>query len=362
MRPLASLVAVTGIAVLVAGCGGSSSGGETTTVPTTHLGATTQAATTETFNATGSAQTWTVPFGVTSARFHLYGAQGRGFDVTGSRVRGGQGGLAVATIAVTPNTPVTIMVGGVGVAHHGGFNGGGNSVYGGGGATDVRIGGTALKDRVLVAGGGGGGGAACIGSSGSAFGGSGGGASGWAGSDPQCGISPGTGGTQSGGGSNGGSLGQGGSGTGGGSAGGGGYYGGGGGNGGPGGGGSSFGPAGYGTESGSRSGDGVASVTYEVTQKQTLRTSAVGTGGGYVSSSPAGIDCGFEGAAGHDVCFHDFGENQPVTVTAHAATGTEFDQWIYGACKGNTRPTCTTTLSTTRTLSARFKAGPSTSR
>lgn len=362
MRPPACLLAVTGVAALVAGCGGSSSSGPTTTVPTTRLGATAPAPVTQTFNATGSAQTWTVPFGVTSARFQLYGAQGRGADVTGSRVRGGRGGLAVATIAVTPNTPITIMVGGVGVAHHGGFNGGGDAVYGGGGATDVRIGGTALQDRVLVAGGGGGGGAACIGSSGSAFGGSGGGASGRAGSDPQCGISPGTGGTRSAGGSDGGALGQGGSGTARGSGGGGGYYGGGGGRGGPGGGGSSFGPAGYGTESGARSGDGVASVTYEVTRTQTLRTSAVGTGGGHVTSSPAGIDCGFEGDAGHDACFHDFGENQPVTVAAHAAAGAQFDQWIYGACKGNTRPTCTTTLSTTRTLSARFKAGTGTSR
>jgi Glycine rich protein len=362
MRTLLSLFAVACIAVLIAGCGGSSSAGPTTTVPTERLGATKAAAVTETFNYTGSAQTWTVPYGVTSAAFDLYGAEGRGFDVVGSRVRGGDGGHSLATIAVTPNSTIRVMVGGVGVAHSGGFNGGGNAVYGGGGATDVRIGGTALTDRTLVAGGGGGGGAACIGSRGSAFGGNGGGVNGWAGSDPQCGISPGAAGTQSAGGSNGGSLGQGGSGVGGGSGGGGGYYGGGGGNGGPGGGGSSSGPPGYRTESGVRDGNGVATVTYEVTQKQTLRTSSVGTGDGYVSSSPVGIDCGFEGDASHDVCFHDFGEGQPVTVTAHPAAGTVLDQWIYGACKGSTKPTCTTIVSTTRTLSARFKTAPAPSR
>ena len=52
-------------------------------------------------------------------------------------------------------------VGGQGAGHDaGGFNGGGSADgsggFGGGGASDIRIGGTALTDRVLVAGGGGG--------------------------------------------------------------------------------------------------------------------------------------------------------------------------------------------------------------
>jgi len=354
MRSLLSVVALACIAGLVAGCGDTSSKAPANTVPAGRIGASTGDAVTETFSHTGAAQTWTVPYGVTSASFDLYGAEGRGFDVVASRVRGGDGGQTLATIPVTPNATVRIFVGGVGVAHRGGFNGGGDAVYGGGGATDVRIGGDALSDRVLVAGGGGGGGARCIGASGSAFGGNGGGVNGWAGSDPQCGISPGGGGTQSAGGSNGGALGQGGSGDGGGSGGGGGYYGGGGGSGGPGGGGSSFGPSGFRTQSGVRDGDGLATVTYKVTDTQTLRTSSVGTGDGYVTSSPPGIDCGFEGVAGHDVCFHEFGSGQPVTVTAHPAQGTVLDQWIAG-CRGSTQPTCRTTVSTTRTISARFK-------
>ena len=55
-----------------------------------------------------------------------------------------------------------MTVGGQAPSDQGGFNGGGDSGHansgfgGGGGASDIRIGGTTLKDRVLVAGGGGG--------------------------------------------------------------------------------------------------------------------------------------------------------------------------------------------------------------
>ncbi|HNC14476.1 MAG TPA: glycine-rich protein, partial [Solirubrobacterales bacterium] len=118
-------------------------------------------ATTVTFNYTGAPESWTVPYGVTSATFNLYGAQGRGFG-PGSSAQGGRGGWARATIPVTANSVVTFRVGGRGVANGGGYNGGGSGGYGGGGATDIRIGGDALADRVLVAGGGGGGGFSCL--------------------------------------------------------------------------------------------------------------------------------------------------------------------------------------------------------
>jgi len=121
---------------------------------------------TETFPA-GQATTWVVPAGVTSATFTLEGAQGAG--VPGAA--GGRGARVRATLAVTPGARYTITVGGSGetpaaldefdevVAY--GFNGGGGPPGGGpgrwgGGATDVRTGGIALADRVLVAGGGGG--------------------------------------------------------------------------------------------------------------------------------------------------------------------------------------------------------------
>lgn len=313
---------------------------------------------TTTFNYTGAAQTWTVPYGVSSATFELNGAQGRGFPYPASS-RPGLGGWSKASFAVTPNTQYTIMVGGQGVANGGGFNGGGSGGYGGGGATDVRSVGTALTDRILVAAGGGGGGFSCLSFYTFAAGGGGGGLTGYDGSNTNCSPS-GTGASQTGGGSPGGVLGKGG--DGGPSGGGGGYYGGGGsvagyGNGGPGGGGSSYGPPGFLTAAGVRSGDGVATVTYEVTSTRRLQASAVGYGDGYITSSPAGVDCGTGETTGHDACFYDFGENQPVVVTAHPAPGTVFDQWIAG-CTGSTQLTCSTTMSSIRTISARFHYGP----
>lgn len=115
-----------------------------------------------TFNYTGSVQTWTVPACVTSINVVAAGAKGGGNI-------GGNGARITATIPVTPGQVLNIYVGGMGTCgnNSGGWNGGGtghasnpaNINYnscGGGGATDIRIGGTALANRILVAGGGGG--------------------------------------------------------------------------------------------------------------------------------------------------------------------------------------------------------------
>jgi hypothetical protein len=161
-----------------------------------------------TFNYTGGVQTFTVPAGVTSINVDAYGAKGghvaNGFS--NSQGQGGGGGRVQATMRVTPGQVLNIYVGGQGIGGGagngtGGYNGGGNnngaSFYGGagGGATDIRIGGTALTDRVLVAGGGGGGGNQ---TRNDAWGGPGGGLTG---GDGQASITPcinigGTGGTQ----------------------------------------------------------------------------------------------------------------------------------------------------------------------
>ena len=117
--------------------------------------ATSGLAVTCTFNYTGAPETWTVPDGVTTATFDLYGASG---GATGGSI-GGLGGRVTATLAVTPNTTYQILVGG-----WLGFNGGGasgssaidNGAVNGGGASDVRTGHFTLDDRLLVAGGGGG--------------------------------------------------------------------------------------------------------------------------------------------------------------------------------------------------------------
>lgn len=117
-----------------------------------------------TFNYTGAAQTWVVPPGVTSVRVDVRGAQG-GQGFYGGL--GGQGGRVQATIPVTPNETLYILVGGRGhfgdVGYTGGYNGGGlGCAYGGGagggGASDIRRGGSTLTHRVVVAAGGGGGG------------------------------------------------------------------------------------------------------------------------------------------------------------------------------------------------------------
>ena len=222
------------------------------------------AATSETFLYTGAAQNWTVPAGVSEATFDLYGAQGFGGE---GAFAPGLGGRAKAMIAVTPGDSIQVNVGGQGEFGTGGFNGGGASLSGGG-ASDIRIGGTALTDRVLVAGGGGGAGSAVVVPF-SAAGGGGGGEFGGPGRSGGFGASvAGGGGTQSDGGTasspatSGDFGGGGGSGDFGGGGGGGGWYGGGGGNGAGGGGGSGHGPAGTLFESGLRSGNGLVTVTY----------------------------------------------------------------------------------------------------
>ena len=87
---------------------------------------------------------------------------------------GGAGGLSIADLCLTTPKILHIFVGGMTrdsdystpnenvIVAHGGWNGGGHvaslvAMAPGGGATDIRIGGTSLDDRVFVAGGGGGG-------------------------------------------------------------------------------------------------------------------------------------------------------------------------------------------------------------
>ena len=158
------------------------------------------------FEYTGAVQTWTVPSDVTSVHLNVSGAQGGdGFGSSGAMTEGGYGGIVNGNLAVTPGQVLYIYVGGEGqtvtsgTLSGGGWNGGGNSRGfttngrgGGGGASDVRVGGTSLNDRVIVGAGGGGG---CL----SPFaGGNGGGATGDKGTG---GSSSAQGGTQSSGGS-----------------------------------------------------------------------------------------------------------------------------------------------------------------
>lgn len=97
----------------------------------------------KTFNFTGAVQTFTIPAGVSSLTVVANGAE----------AGGGKGGRVTAVLGVQPRYDwvLSIYVGG-----QYGYNGGGTGAHSGGGATDIRINGTALADRVVVAGGGGG--------------------------------------------------------------------------------------------------------------------------------------------------------------------------------------------------------------
>ncbi|GMO39564.1 MAG: hypothetical protein Ta2F_15950 [Termitinemataceae bacterium] len=121
------------------------------------------------FAYSGAIQTWTVPVnGV--YEIELNGAEGGQY---GGGL-GGKGGYIKGQVYLEKDTVLNVSVGGRGVngkaaTSAGGYNGGGGggdsanyfgslkySGAGGGGATDVRIGGTALNNRIIVAGGGGG--------------------------------------------------------------------------------------------------------------------------------------------------------------------------------------------------------------
>ena len=122
------------------------------------------AQTLQTFNFTGSMQTFTVPNCVSTVTVDARGAQGG----TGSN-NGANGGRVQCVYTVTPGQVLNIFVGGqggpMGNNAAGGFNGGGAAggatglTYagsGGGGASDIRVGGVALANRIIVVGGGGG--------------------------------------------------------------------------------------------------------------------------------------------------------------------------------------------------------------
>ncbi len=119
------------------------------------------------FTFTGEEQTYVVPDGVSGIQIEAWGAQGGGSEGDGiaNQDDGGLGGYASGTLLVNNGDELNILVGGKpvlipGGENVGGFNGGGAAGrYGGagGGASDVRMAGNGLFNRIIVAGGGGGG-------------------------------------------------------------------------------------------------------------------------------------------------------------------------------------------------------------
>ena len=124
------------------------------------------------FNFTGHVQTFTVPYCVHSIDLFVVGGSGGDDHRTDILLflDGGFGGTVATTLRVTPLSSLSIYIGQKPPTKQstgyytpvitGGYNGGGHggTLYGGagGGATDVRIGGNDLSNRVVVAGGGGG--------------------------------------------------------------------------------------------------------------------------------------------------------------------------------------------------------------
>lgn len=290
------------------------------------------------FSYTGASQDWVVPAGVTSVTVRAWGAQGGSSYCCDTSIDedGGLGGYATGELAVTPGETLEVVVGGQAAFSEsggtGGFNGGGDFgewAGGGGGASDVRQGGTALANRVLVAGGGGGGNCGCPDHG---AGGNGGGLTGSTGSTS--GFVPGGGGTQVAGGTAGSSPGQAGTlGLGGGpldyhvGGGGGGYYGGGGAYAAGGGGGSSFlgGVTGGSTTGGVRSGDGVVEIEYpSVCGNSTVESGEQCDDGGTAAGDCCSASCQFEA------------ENSPCAGDGNACTQDACDG--AGSCESTEAP------------------------
>jgi len=113
-----------------------------------------------TFNYTGVLDSIQIPNCVDSVLINVWGAQG---SPTVSGGTSGKGAYMSGKMDVNPGDWIYVNVGGLD-----GYNGGGEGGYGnptdgvadyagsGGGASDIRIGGTGLIDRKIVAGGGGG--------------------------------------------------------------------------------------------------------------------------------------------------------------------------------------------------------------
>ncbi|KXF51235.1 hypothetical protein AXA44_16395 [Rhodococcus sp. SC4] len=203
-----------------------------------------------TFTFTGSAQSFTVPEGITSLAVTATGGRGGNSE----DILGGAAAVATGQLTVAAGDALYIQVGGnggdgTGQAGYNGGGGGGTGASGGGGASDVRTGTGELADRQLVAAGGGGAGDTYIGGAGNLMGPdgqAGGGGGGGGGGTADSGGVGGNGGTDPHGSP--GEAGVGGAGAGTGGGGGGGWFGGGGGaenyGGGGGGGGSSYAPGG----------------------------------------------------------------------------------------------------------------------
>ena len=151
-------------AAILAGCGANGVNTVGTNPPTTAIPDAMPLQ--HTFHYTGREQIFRAPSGIRAITVVARGAAGAGYSGSsyGSYYEYfGLGGRVYAVIPVRSGETLYVFVGGQG-SSKGGFNGGGSpgvdpssgQGYGGGGASDVRQGGNAVGDRILVAAGGGG--------------------------------------------------------------------------------------------------------------------------------------------------------------------------------------------------------------
>jgi alpha-tubulin suppressor-like RCC1 family protein len=90
----------------------------------------------------------------------------------------------------------------------------------------------------------------------------------------------------------------------------------------------------------------VASATYTIQQPYfTLTTSKTGLGSGTVTSSPAGIDCGF-------TCSASYASGTTVILTTTVSAGSTFAGWSGAGCSGT--GACTLTLTADTSVTASF--------
>lgn len=93
------------------------------------------------------------------------------------------------------------------------------------------------------------------------------------------------------------------------------------------------------------------SVTASFSPGYSLKVNKTGTGGGTVTSSPAGINCGSD-------CTEDYTNGTVVTLTAAAASGSTFTGWSGGGCSGT--GTCVVSMTSATTITAVFELPVST--
>jgi hypothetical protein len=99
-----------------------------------------------------------------------------------------------------------------------------------------------------------------------------------------------------------------------------------------------------------------ASVSYQlqcsgVAADHTLTVSGGGTGSGTVTSNPAGIDCAIADGGASGTCAADFAEGTDVSLTASAASGSDFGGWS-GDCAGT--GACSLSMSQPKNVTATF--------